>query len=404
MNRLATLLPLLALAAALSAQTPVADTQVGDFLFHMPDGWTQAQKGDMTYLYAPGSTPQHMSFIAMAANDPEGDLAHSFDVLWGGFKGAYRVLQGGEAKPVHRNGYDGYHTTAVALDQNRVLWEVYVLGAQYQQRIETVMFMSNLPVGEERSSHERALKTFLDSMSFGAALPGGNKTVLPPDEGDVVTDKPHNVPPGMLEGVYIGMTIGTGGHVRRSELIFNPDGWVVKGVPQESMIGFDFTAYRNSPDTNRSWVGRYRVSGNKLSIVWQDYTDDRSVFTLNESGVSPGLDIYVPMCRCTGKHFSGKYNWGLAGSGQYMQFFPDGTFLDHGVLDQMIVPNNFYDHPRIRTGRYTIRDQTIVFTFADGTRGTRTFYAPKAQESKPVFDWIGLGWDQLFEEHYQSEP
>ena len=110
------------------------------------------------------------------------------------------------------------------------------------------------------------------------------------------------------------------------------------------------------------------------------------------------------MCRCTGKKFSGKYNYGLATSGQYIQFFPDGTFLDHQVLDQLLVPSSFYDHPRTQRGTYSIHSQTMIFTFADSRRGRRTFYAPKAQEGGPTFDWIGLGWQTLYEEHHLSEP
>lgn len=170
------------------------------------------------------------------------------------------------------------------------------------------------------------------------------------------------------------------------------------------MIGFDFTVCRNDPNTNRSWVGRYRVEGEQISIAWQDFPHNRTLIKRNEQSASPGFNVYVPMCQCAGKRFSGKYNWGLAGSGQYMQFFPDGTFIDHQVLDQMLVPSPYYDDPRTQRGTYAIQSQTMIFTFVDGRRGMRTFYAPKVQEQAPMFDWIGLGWHQLYEEHYKSQP
>jgi len=213
-----------------------------------------------------------------------------------------------------------------------------------------------------------------------------------------------DAPPGALEGIYVGFKGNAGGRAVLARLHFNPDGWVVKDVPQEGMIGFDFTAYRNDPNTNRSWVGRYRVEGKQISILWQDYPDDRTVITRNESSAYPGLDVYVPMCLCTGKKFSGKYNWGLAGSGQYLEFSPDGTFTDHQVLDQMLVPSPYFDRPRVRNGTYSIESQTMIFNFADGSRGMRTFYAPKVQEKGPRFDWIGLGWHALYEERYHPEP
>jgi hypothetical protein len=109
------------------------------------------------------------------------------------------------------------------------------------------------------------------------------------------------------------------------------------------------------------------------------------------------------MCRCTGKTFSGKYIWGLPVADQYLQFFPDGTFTDHRVTDQLILPSHFYEHPRILRGTYSIQSQTLIFTFADGRRGALTFLAPKAQEKEKMFDWIGLGGQLLFEEHYREQ-
>jgi hypothetical protein len=44
---------------------------------------------------------------------------------------------------------------------------------------------------------------------------------------------------------------------------------------------------------------------------------------------------------------SGTYRWGAPAADQYIQFLPNGTFIDHRVTDQLIVPNRFYDHPRI---------------------------------------------------------
>jgi hypothetical protein len=46
----------------------------------------------------------------------------------------------------------------------------------------------------------------------------------------------------------------------------------------------------------------------------------------------------------------------------------------------------------------------MIFTFADGRRVMRTFYAPKAQENGQKFNFIGLGWHILYEEGYVEEP
>ncbi len=385
------------------AQDVVPDTQIGNFLFKMPTGWNAVDKGSTLVVYAPSPPQGTVTYFALAAEDMDGDLQNSFRELWQGFTNSNRILEGGQTQPFQSNGgYDAFYTSAIAADGNGMRWYVFVLGAQYKKRIQTVVFMSNLPPGSARNAYFSVFKqTFLASLSFGDSLPGSK---VPAVHAAPAAETPHHLPPGALEGIYVGFALGSGGKVGLYRLNFNPDGWVVKDVPEEGMIGFDFTAYRNDPNTNRSWVGRYRVAGNSISILWQDYADDRQVITRNEASYSPGLDTYVPMCRCTGRKFSGKYNYGLATSGQYIQFFPDGTFLDRQVLDQMLVPNAFYDHPRTQRGTYSIQSQTMIFTFADSRRGMRTFYAPKAQEDGPTFDWIGLGWQTLYEEHHVSEP
>jgi hypothetical protein len=334
----------------------------------------------------------------------EGDLRNSFNQLWSGFQNAYRLLQGGQIAPLHsQKGYDAFYTSAVAADKNGTRWQVFVMGAQYRKRIQTVMFMSSLPPGTFYNACFNVFQRWLGNLSFGDALPGSNIPAVAAS-AEPASEAPHNLAPGALEGFYVGITLDYAGRVNRRPLYFSPDGWVVKIDLNNSMVGFDLTAYRNAKDTNRSWVGRYRVDGDQINIAWQDYTEDRELIKRNESSARPGTNVYVPMCRCTGKRFSGKYNFGLANSGQYMQFFPDGTFIDHGVLDQMLVPNPYFEHPRTQRGSYSIQSQTVIFNFADGHRGLRTFIAPRAQEKRQLFDWIGLGGQSLYEEHYVNEP
>jgi hypothetical protein len=405
MKRLALLIVLIA-SPMLFAQDTTPDTQTGNFLYRFPTGWKPVEQGEATVLFSPLSNQSSKTFIALAATDLEGDLQNSFNQLWAGFKKPYRILDGGQVVSMHtKNGYEAFYTTADAADQTGQHLSICILGAQYKNRLQTVMFMSNQAPGSGLSAEFNVFQSFLLSLRFGEALPGAQVPPAAPMPGqEPVRDPPHAVPAGALEGIYIGFDLGGGGRAGLKRLHFNPDGWVVKDVPQEGMIGFNFTAYRNAADTNRSWVGRYRADGNQISIVWQDYPDNRQVIQRNESSAKPGIDVYVPMCRCTGERFSGKYLWGLTGSGQFMQFFPDGTFLDRGVLDQMLVPSPYYEHPRTQHGTYAIQEQTIIFTFADGRRGMRTFYAPKAQERANIFDFIGLGWHTLYEEHYQSQP
>src|SRR5260370_35069560 len=109
MMRYAAVLFMLALAAPSLGQNAAPDTQAGNFLFSVPTGWNPQEKGDTTYIFAPGQPPGATTFIALAANDMEGDLRNSFNQLWLGFQNAYRLLQGGQIAPLHsRKGYDAF--------------------------------------------------------------------------------------------------------------------------------------------------------------------------------------------------------------------------------------------------------------------------------------------------------
>ena len=211
------------------------------------------------------------------------------------------------------------------------------------------------------------------------------------------------LPAGAMEGVYIGYFLSGGFKPDRSYLIFDPGGWVVKGMP-EAMEGFDFTAYRNSPTTNKSWAGRYRLGGNEINIIWQDYPDDRQIITRNEGGTSPGLGTYVPTCRCTGKRFSGVYLWGPPTSQQYLQFLLDGTFVDNRLMDTITVSGPYFDHPRLARGTYSIKDRTLTLNYSDGRILKQILLAPKAQENEQVFDWIEVNQHAMFERQHQPSP
>ncbi len=223
-------------------------------------------------------------------------------------------------------------------------------------------------------------------------------------------DELQPVPAGMLAGVYVA-TAGLDARPTNTQYLFYPDGFVMNGIPQGGMLNFDFNHCRKEDNPDKfTQVGRYRVDGEDITIVWLDqYADPANpdVIRHNETSAHPavriGPQVFIPMCRCSGKRLSGIYRWGAPAQDQYIQFFPDGTFLDHRATDQMILPSKSYEHPRILRGTYEIRQQTMIFTFADGNRGTMTFLAPKVQENNPTFDWIDFGWHMFFEEGYRAK-
>jgi hypothetical protein len=238
--------------------------------------------------------------------------------------------------------------------------------------------------------------------------------------GDADAQATHTVPAGALEGVYVGFGLEYS-HMGHHEYYFTPDGWVINTIPYVNMDNFDMNAYRNDA-SHKLFFGRYRVEGNKINIVWANNADRRDVIKLNESGAEPGIDTYIPTCRCTGKKLSGKYHWSSPTDARYVQFSPDGTFFDHGLTDQVVGEPNPHgyagitDPPRNFRGTYSIRNQKLTFNFSDGKQATVAFIAPKALEKAPSFGWMGVGHDSgvkgaeyvvmlvLYEEHYQVQP
>jgi tetratricopeptide (TPR) repeat protein len=161
-------------ASAPADQGVAPDTQVGNFLFAMPTGWKPVEKGDSTFVYAPSQPGGAVTDLALSTDDLVGDLQNTFRVEWEGFKNSYRILQGGQIAPWRSNkGYGAFYTTAVAADNNGTRWTVFVLGAQYKNRIQIVLFQSSLPAGATLSAYEKVFQqTFLASLTFGDALPG----------------------------------------------------------------------------------------------------------------------------------------------------------------------------------------------------------------------------------------
>jgi hypothetical protein len=234
------------------------------------------------------------------------------------------------------------------------------------------------------------------------------------------TQAEHELPQGALEGVYIGFGLDRS-RIGHRDYYFTADGWVINNIPQVNLDNFDMTAYRNNP-ANKLFVGRYRVDGNQIHIVWANNADRRDLIKFDNGAANPGIDTYVPTCRCTGKKFSGKYHWSSPTDERYVQFLPDGTFIDHGLTDQVVgLPNphgysGITDPPRNFRGTYSIRNQRLTFSFSDGRQATVAFIAPKALEKAPAFEWFGLGHGSgvpgaetvivlmLYEEHYQVRP
>jgi hypothetical protein len=231
---------------------------------------------------------------------------------------------------------------------------------------------------------------------------------------------PQNDAAGALQGIYLGIGINQS-HLGHRIYYFTSDGWVINNIPFVNMDNFNMDAYRNNP-AYKLFIGRYRTEGNQIHIVWANNADRRDLIKFDPTGANPAMDTYIPTCRCTGKTFSGKYHWASPTDERFVQFFPDGTFLDHGLTDQVVGVLNPHgyagitDPPRNFRGTYSVQNQKLTFRFADGKQATVAFIVPKALEKAPKFEWIGVGHDSgvkgaetvivlmLYEEHYQVQP
>lgn len=134
----------------------------------------------------------------------------------------------------------------------------------------------------------------------------------------------QNVPPGMLAGVYIATS--NDGRPSNTQYLFYPDGSVMNGVPQKGMLAFDLNHYRPQDNSDKNWVGRYKVEGDTIKIVWQNQWGDDpanpSEIERNETAAHPvyrvGPSVFIPMCHCTGKRLSGTYRWGAPAQDDYV--------------------------------------------------------------------------------------
>jgi hypothetical protein len=295
--------------------------------------------------------------------------------------------------------------------------ELRIGRATYRFKVlaDTTGVTTSVPGGAPITSPDGLLAAIRDPAA-AIALAQGNRASPPDTSGSAgkmaaaapappapaVSAGPPRPPlPGMLDGAYDALVIGTGGHVDHRFLIFYPDGRVMNGMPEEGLEGFSFAAFAADPK-NQNELGRYRVDGEQINIVWEDWPGHRDVVQHRE-GVDVGYpDVYIPLCRCDGERFSGLYKWDYQSG---IEFSLDGGFVDHGVIDQLDVDLGFFNQPRVRRGTYRIHDYSLYLDFQDGQHLKTSFGAPAFQESRHVFNWISIyGYQILHREGYQPPP
>lgn len=240
-------------------------------------------------------------------------------------------------------------------------------------------------------------------LNPGAALTQGGGLVAAVPPGPTESPEPGAaLAPGMLDGVYVGLQSShMFGSIDHRFLIFYADGWVMDGMPEDGLDGFNFSAYARDPH-HRGQIGRYRADGALVSIVWQDSPANREFVQRDERAADlRGPSVYIPLCRCNGTRFAGAYEW----DNGTLQFALDGTFVDRGVIDQLVTAWGFFNHPRVRRGTYAIQNNTLFLAYSDGQRFKTSFAAPAAQLSNQTFTWISVfSFQTLYRQGYQPTP
>lgn len=341
----------------------------------------------------------------------EGDLQASFKKLWSGFTNQYRILQGGQIGSQHSpNGYDAFYTAAIASDSQGQRWKVFVMGAQFKNHIETVMFMSNVLNGELAATYEKIFQSFLSSLRFTnesgdeAAAKAGDaarKAAGAPMAG-LARSK------GKFSGIYraVGQTGDSLSPQRRIEykyVVFFPDGRFKESIADQGLYKFDEDIeIRINPV---GW-GTYEMRGNAGRIVFPpgEYSKNEIVWTFKEYPdrlVIRG-DEYHLLDRCNDLRLQGTFRRSdyqtTYSARQGITFTSDGKFVDEGafkaagVMVRNAAGNSDFDDGAPGRGAYHIADYTLELTYSNGRVKRTSFLIEPGTDKTNVREFYLNTW------------
>ena len=405
---------ILSLPVAPSASQTVVQ-RAGNVLFSVPAGWTEHEQGGAPILNPSDLAPGEVYQVRLHPGvELSGDFRTWFTQTWSRIAAGHHVVDGGQIQASrHQLGLDRLMVVALFSDPNgktAVFW--YAVNAR--GRAEGVSSVSSSTDVYHR--YANVLQDLLNGLHYANVEPGyaashpatpaappAVQAPEPPQALPSTVPTPHHpsgpLPPGALDGAYVGLR-GAVYETRLEHdfLVFYPDGTVTRHFPEEGLDGFDVTAWRRSEQDN-SLVGRYRARGDQIDIIWDDSPDDRWSIRRDEHAADiHGVHVYIPLCRCNGVRLAGTYVWGS----NTLQFFPDGTFADNGVVEALLSIN--VEHPRFGRGTYTLQNNSVTLTYSDGRRIKRSFAAPAVQERSQHFDWIVIDQITLYRQGYRPAP
>jgi hypothetical protein len=366
----------------------------------------------MTLIYAPLPPAGTTTYIALAADNLEGDLATSFKIEWDGFKKQYRILQGGEVAPQRSpNGYNSYYTSAIVSDRNGQRWRVFVLGAQYQKRIETVMFMSNVFNPELSATYDRVFQSFRSSLRFtneSADRAAANAAdAARKSSGAPTATLPKSK--GKFNGLYRAVGVVSGDpHAPQAKIgykfvAFLPDGRFKEGIPEEGMDKLDEDVeIRIDPV---GW-GAYEMTGNQGKIVFppNEYSQAPIVWPIKEypDRLKVQGDDYTLLDRCNGLKLEGTFRRSdyqtTYSAKQGITFRADGKLSDEGVFKAAGVMvrnpagNSDFDDDAPGNGIHRVANYTLELTYSNGRAKRTSFYLEPGTSNKSVREFYLNTW------------
>jgi hypothetical protein len=160
-------------------------------------------------------------------------------------------------------------------------------------------------------------------------------------------------------------------------IILFPDGYALGALPPQGMDGFNLQAYMQQMGRSPNAIARYQMFPDHIELAYSNFTRSYSL-------PGGGAGSVIPLCQCNGIRFAGVYAWGNL----MVQFSPDGTFIDRGALDNIVMKN--FGAPRGGQGQYALRLNTLYLSYSDGRQARVSFAAPAEQENTGSFDWIAL--------------
>jgi hypothetical protein len=429
---------LLSLLSSISAQPAASQSQAGDFLFQIPQGWQRTDQPPKTFLMPPAAAADNSTYIQIAGFDlGDNDLQAGFNAEVQGISRQYQILNRTAPALDHSpNGFDYYHCAILGKDQNGKQWLLTIIGAQYGKRLETVLFASSEMQPQTRTTYLNGLQTFLLSVRFApsqqtqqdspmaAASPGKpaprttsgrglERDMSLPPSGPMSFNQLPTVP-GKFSGIFrapvkpgtdLTSTLDIADPSRNTPdyqfLVLFSDGTALRGLPDIGLNGYKASVrldISGGGNAAAKW-GLYRMAGDRGRVVFASPTAaGQQLVSGRLVGDAWNIQEYADRLDINGNSYT-RLDDGGAGfklEGTYrpfgntkqpgITFTRDGRFVDEGILKTGgataigIVGGGLaigyaFNSPGPGPGTYHIANYTLNLNYSNG-------------QAPPVLFWI----------------